>query len=362
VYEMRGKIALALFFGLTGIGCNKGGAVEPPKEAPKKEQTKKKAEKQKEAKVLDKSPAEATEDKKPSLRSSSGPSGEVHVAFYSSGSRTSIWFEGQSGVLSIDPKQTLWFGQGVLFPSGKGYHYRLISGGDYYSMTKPTLSKPLEEVLATALSTPENYKWEVKEMRGHYRPQLTTPSGKKVRLAMSKKEPDAPKWLKATVAGPRAKAVPLLPDVSIWSQKEGVYSNTPPKSAEQLKQKPGDQSLKTLWVKELGALRKGAIKLEFDLMVDLDADGDEEAMVCVTGGSGTPCYIYDREGSINQYHPVNIKYIGTPKDRAPLGFKLGDSSYMMHTSTPKKSKGGGPKNRVQLLRFDGRGYRVDIIQ
>ncbi len=280
------------------------------------------------------------------LKSPETPTEDVMVLFYEQGEKISVWMHGQKGNQSIKKSDALWFEQGFASPAGDGFLYTLVNGSSFYTATKPAKALPLEEALTKSTGTPKGYEWLVTQRRGQFVPMLTTPNGAKVRLKMSKSQPSEPMWLAAKNIPERGAVAPAL-KLASWS------SGPIPTTAKAIKPKK-ETSLEATWVKDLTKIRGGKVKIVHNISLDLDGDKQAEALICVSGGKGYPCYIADKESELHRYH--NLGGITTASATAAAPFELDGKTYIAHQKATKSS------TIQQHIRFDGKSYLLETVR
>ena len=89
-------------------------------------------------------------------------------------------------------------------------------------------------------------------------------------------------------------------------------------------------------------------------MIDLDGDKQDEALVCVKGGRGYPCYIYDKIDGTNRYYALSSVSIESAAQSIP--FELEGKTYIAHKKQTKKSA------LQQMIRFNGHTYILETVR
>ena len=279
------------------------------------------------------------------LKTPDAPESETLMLFYEQGEKVSFWIQGQKGNLSVVKSEALWFDQGLISPAGKGYLYYLGEGASFYATEKPKSSVPLSQALKNAQESPKGYSWEVTQRKGQYLPMLTTPNGAKVRLKMSKAQPSKPMWLKTQTPPSKGVSAPTI-------RKSSWGNGDLPTNAQPIKSLKTPDS--TSWEKDLSAIRNGSSTIKYSSMVDLDGDKEEEALICVKGGRGYPCYIYDNVNGEKRYYALSS--VSPDSASKSASFTLDGKTYIAHKKQTKKSA------LQQLIRFDGHKYILETVR
>lgn len=286
---------------------------------------------------------------------------ETITLFYQVGKNIVVWMSSHSGTIQVPVATSMWYEKGILTKEGSGYIYRLFSGINFYSPEKPTVTKPLADFMKQQGEEAKGYKITVKEKRNRFYVNIISPSGEQLNRKATKVRPQNQKWLHIPKQPSRGKISLPLPNNDKWQKTEkGKLLNLPPTDSKVIASKKADTSLLTTWTKELGGIRNGTVIVKDHLLADFDQDGKEEALVCVTGGKGFPCYIYDHEESINQYHPVEIRWKGGSAKKAPFAFSTDAGVYVAQRQFG--SKNSLDPNTIKLIHFNGYGYITSTIQ
>jgi len=249
--------------------------------------------------------------------------------------QTQIWIEGNKPLLYKGSPEIFWIKNAVIIhPANKKlYRYYGSDGLEFYSPSLTTMATPID------MLSPRDLEVNWKKHRSRVQPII---SGVPPLLRMKRK--GAAIELDAIVsAGPKA-SPPTQPPPMSW-----LAGQAHPEKATLLSLRRADPMLKTVWLSELRELTGVPSKILNDRLMDLDRDGQDEALVEISGPEGTHGYIVDKEAGIRRY--IEIEY----SMRGSVLFSYDDRLYLVG-----RQKGKRKRSRRSLLYFDGE-YRLNEI-
>jgi len=142
-----------------------------------------------------------------------------------------------------------------------------------------------------------------------------------------------------------------------WPTEDGEPLSQLPESCEDITgdYQPENESI---WVSDIGQIRSGEVSIDQAIMVDLDRDGQTEAVVCVSGGTGEEnCFVVDTVGDERRYFGLNL---GAKGDAPLMAFAVLDGHYISWVGRINRSTRETDKDKLFIVRFDGGGYVTEL--
>ena len=118
------------------------------------------------------------------------------------------------------------------------------------------------------------------------------------------------------------------------------------------------------WKRDIAEIRSLSpseeLSVNHSATIDLDRDGTDEAVLCVSGGQGRgSCYLVDVVGSERRYFELDMAGSG---DVGLLSFTVNDVPYVAWVGPLLDAHRETTSPHAHVIRFDGGGYVTDKMQ
>lgn len=284
---------------------------------------------------------------------------------YQVGDRVYMWTDGRNGATSMPSDQVWWLvDEGWIFPSRQGGYQLLGAGGHLFRLgDKPEAAQAVGDLLQPLdqVTPPTDWKLEVEPLpNGRYRVYVDKPRARRKRMGIYRTAPSGVAWMTLMLTGEAHKAPPL-PKTTGWKRNpDGKPIAAMPEGAAAVDASPPDPKIAAEWTRTIVAVHGKGTQVTGIHAADLDGDGTAEGFACATGGTGdSTCYAIDPTPTGPRLE--SLGFSAPPSGGDPIFFQLEGHTYAIVSGVPHRlRKVTGPA--VEVIRFDGTGYRAEPVE